>query len=249
VWRVNCAMRPEDVFAQYLSEDPAIIERIVIERNFQCLKVSQLKEILRYYKEHGHSSISTTQNKFGLIQTLIHVLNVEMGGKEFKSSESSSPQGGKPNGENQIKKSSSTPLQISSVPHPPCPPLYPMMKISHSTGSTLLPFSSPFPHGFPPTDDDGEEEDDHEHMPPPQQQPSPQCNTAVPMTIHDQILLNPLNRRVFAELQMSSFTPNQIHEAIKENYTTADSILDFDLLMIAILNHVEVTHNLLCPSL
>jgi hypothetical protein len=64
--------------------------------------------------------------------------------------------------------------------------------------------------------------------------------TTVPSFSHQALLLNPLNRQVFTELQMSSFTSSQIIEAINESYTAPDALLDYDQLMLAILCKVEV---------
>jgi hypothetical protein len=232
-------MRPEAVFAQYLSVDPTTIEEMISKRKFHFIKVCELKEILRYYKDHGHPHLSTTQNKSGLIETLAWIVNKEMEVKTPKSSSASSSLagGGNQTGDDPIKRSVSAPNPNSYPPPPPTS----MLKMRHLIGSripTLPPPCSSSLHTGLESEDEDVNEEQHELLPPPSTLPK-----SPPMTLQEVILLNPLNRRVFAELQMSSFSPNQILEAIKENYTTPDSILDFDLLMLAILNHVEVTYN------
>lgn len=68
------------------------------------------------------------------------------------------------------------------------------------------------------------------------------------MTLFEKLMFNSANRSVVAELKLSSFKDSEIIEAIKTLYTTPDSLLDYDALMLAILTKAEVMKifNYLC---
>lgn len=61
-----------------------------------------------------------------------------------------------------------------------------------------------------------------------------------PPTLFQMLMLNPLNRNVVADLRLSSFKENEIIDAINTTYSSPTSILDYDDLMLAILQKAEV---------
>jgi hypothetical protein len=67
-----------DIFAEHLhlSKDDIIKMANGIEnRSFHSLKVNQIKDIIRIFKNRGHYNLSTTPNKPQLIESLISILN------------------------------------------------------------------------------------------------------------------------------------------------------------------------------
>jgi hypothetical protein len=206
-------LRVREVFYRYLCWTFSTIDEFIAKGQFHRLRVFQIQPILKYYKANGHPKISAYQNKADLVKTLTEVLQQELA-YESTLSEAENPK-------------SDTPSDYLNE---------------------LLAFAD-----HPDEEEEEEEEEDEEEKEEEKQEQQERAEegkkeekgitlqVATPTIVpHQSILLNPYNQRVFTELQMSSFTSVQIIEAINENYTASDSLIDYDLLMLAILSKVEV---------
>lgn len=191
-------------------------ENMIKSRQFSHLKVPQIKTLLTYYHTNGYPlprAISTLK-KGDLIKLLNDIVD-----DEIKKESRRLDREIKPNYQTSSSLSTRPPSLPSNNPPMPHP------------GSSMTSLQDPLQHDFEESD---ESDDVISTLSAGSQPPSD-------LPVHEQIIRNPLNRTVLADLKMSFFTLDQIVDAIKESYDTSDAIIDFDVVMFAILNKVEVS--------
>ena len=223
----------ETVFGRELGIDPFSVKALLDTNNFNKLRVVDIKNILKYYRDNASIAISLTANKASLVAVLSRIA------PRFRESEKDATlrtiksSSASPVGQNfpcRQPHLQPQPMHVAAAPHPVHRPYaIENSSISSSHRYDPIPSPDPMPHTSVPSSPQG---GSGQFFP----------SSKVPPFVNT-MMRNPANQAVYQELRAASFPAERIHRCLADMYLpnpgVGSAVIDFDTMICAMMADVD----------